>query len=459
MGPRWNRAKFRLGVLASLLAAGSVQAQVQAPMDPAMERQVEDAYRQVLRQPGDLAAWSRYARLQVDGGNYEGGIAALERLMLQPDYPPGLPLEIGTLYFRLGSYAMAEAMVRQALDDPRLPADQRAFGQALLRDVQKRNQRSQLSGHASFGLRTQTNPAYRSSESTVLSGGLAVPLPASQQPDSDWDASLGLSLRHLYDLETQNSAAINTTFGVHVVDYHDSRGGLTATPTNAYDLLLLDFTTGIDFKPLPASLPQLTLRPHVAFSHLSAQGHRYLDSKGVGLDFVLRMDERTLAEVTLDVHSRDFNRRVDLANADEVSGRLAGVRGRLVREFAPGHVLAGDIAFRSNRTYRQFNDYDQQEARVTYSYSYASPVASLQGGWTTSAWLAGVRRDYDAADPSISAATSRRDTEWRIGLGQVVPLADRWFAQFTLEHARNRSNLPNFRYRNTSASATVLRSF
>lgn len=429
-------------------------------MDPALERQTEEAYRQVLQQPQDLALWSRYARLQVQGGNYEGGIGALERLLLQPNYPPELPLEIGVLYFRLGSYAMAESMARRALDDPRLPPEQRAFAQSLVQDAARRTQRTQLSGNVTFGLRSQTNPTYRTSASQVLSGGVLGPLAADQRPKSDWDANLGLRLQHLYDLELQNSAAVSTGFGAYLVDYHSSSGStLRAGSTKPYDLVLLDLNTGIDFKPLPSDLPGLTLRPHVAFTNVMAQQHGYMDTKAVGLDLAYRPDERTLFDMTVDVQHRSFEQRVDLTNAAEVGGRLASVRARLSRELKPGHQLTAEVALRSSSTYRTYYDYDQQEARVTYAFSYASPVAASRGQWTTSVWLGALQRQYDAADPAVSPGTARKDDEWRLGVSQSIPLADRWFALFSLEHARNRSNMPNFHYRNTSASATLLRTF
>jgi tetratricopeptide (TPR) repeat protein len=456
---RSKRTRWALGVAAAALSAAA-HSQVIAPMDPALERQVDEAYRQVLQQPADLAAWSRYARLQVQGGNYEGGIAALERLMLQPGSPPELPLEIGVLYYRLGSYAMAEAMVRRALEDPGLSPAHRALAQQVLRDLAKRNQPSQLSGSFSFGVRSHTNPAYRTSESQVFSGGVLGPVAPDQRPDSDWDAHLGLRLHHLYDLDLQNSGAISSTLGVHVVDYHQSRGSsLTATPTRAYDLVFAEASTGFEFKPMPESAPGLTLRPHVALGGVLAQQHKYLDTRGVGLDVTYRFSERTVIDGTLDVHRRDFEQRIDLTNANDVSGRLSGVRARLTHEVAPGRVLTGELLLRKYRTDRAFYDYDQQEARFGYTVSYGSPMAALPGTWSTALWLAAQHRSYDAADPSVSAATTRRDEEWRVTLSQTIPVADQWFALVSIEHARNRSNLPNFRYRNTSAAASLLRTF
>lgn len=429
-------------------------------MDPALERQVEEAYRQVLQQPTDLGLWSTYARLQVQGGNYEGGIGALERLMLQPNYPPELPLEIGVLYFRLGSYAQAAAMAQQALSDSRLPPEQRQLAERLVRDATARTRTSQLSGHAVFGLRHQSNPGYRTSESQVLAGDVLGPVAAEQRPKADWDASAGVRLQHVYDLDLQNSGAVSTNFGAYLIDYHGSRGStLVAAPTRPYDLAILDVNTGFEFKPSPASLPGLTLRPFVAFGDVSAQWHGYLRTRAAGLDAFYRLDERTLFDATADVQRREFSQRIDLSNAADVSGNLASLRLRVVREVAPGHVLTGEAALRRNSTYRTWFDYDQQEARISYARSYASPIAASRGTWTTSVWLGQQHRRYDAADPSISATIVRTEDESRIGVTQTIPLAEQWFVLGSVEHARNRSNVPNFRYRNTSVSASVVRTF
>ena len=69
------------------------------------------------------------------------------------------------------------------------------------------------------------------------------------------------------------------------------------------------------------------------------------------------------------------------------------------------------------------------------------------------------RAENDAPDPGVNANAARTDDEWRLSLNHAVPLADQWLALFSVEHARNRSNLPNFRYRNTSVSASLMRTF
>ncbi|RZJ25839.1 MAG: hypothetical protein EOO54_04985 [Haliea sp.] len=412
-----------------------------------------------MDQPEDLTLWSKYAQLLVQAGNYEGGIAALERLLLDPATLPGVRLEVAALYFRLGSYAMAETMVRTALADSRLQGEQRTLAVALLADVQKRNQRSQLSGNFVFGLRHQTNPTYRTDRGQVFSAGVLGPLAADQRPDAGNDLNLAVRLQHQYDLDLQNSAMIASTFGAALVDYRSSSGSrLEAGLNRPQDLGLLEFTTGVQFKPFPSAVSGLTLRPHILLSYLSAQRHELFNARGLGLDLAWRPNERTLLEMTLDGQERDFESRVDVRDAGLISGRLYGLRARLSRELVPGQVITGEVAARRNRTERDFYDYDSQEVRITYAFSYPSPVAK-GGWWTTAVWLGGLRRSYDGPDAVVSAIETRKDREFRFGVSHTVPITPAWSLMFMADHARNSANLPNYRYKNTSVSGAIVRTF
>ena len=444
-----------VGAFGFLLSCGAA---AQGSGAVALERQTDEAFRQVLQQPQDLSGWSRYAQLLVEAGNYQGGIAALERLLLEPNASPDLRVDIAVLYYRQGAYAMSEALLSTALADSRLQGDKRALAQALLDETRKRGQRSQLQGVATLGVRHQTNPSYRSDAFQVLSGGLPGPLAPEQRPHSDNDLSLGLRINHLYDLERQNSAAIATNFGAYLVDYRSASGRqLVAGETKPYDLQVLDLSTGLQFKPLPATMSGLALRPHAILSNVVAKNHQYLRNQGLGIDLSLRPDERTLYELTVDGVHRDFAERVDVANANLQDGHLYSLRARVSRELAPGQVLVGEYAMRRSTSRRDMYDADSHELRAVYAITYGSPV-SKGSHWTTALWVGALNRAYDAPDPAVST-TVHKDREWRMGVNQTIPLVPQWSLLLSAEHARNQANLPNYRYKNTSVSVTVVRSF
>lgn len=455
--PKRTRHLAGLATVLGLMASSGAMAQSDAAI--ALERQTDDAFRRVLQQPQNLGQWTEYAKLLIKAGNYEGGIAAMERLLLEPGATPDLRVDIGVLYYRLGSYAMAEAMFATALADDRLQGDNRALAETLLADTRKRSQRNQLRGVVTLGLRHQTNPTYRSDASQVLSAGVLGPLAADQRPNDDNDISVGLRLNHRFDLERQNSATIATNFGAYVVDYRSAHGSqLVAGENKPYDIQLLDLNTGLEFKPAPAAAGGLTLRPHIIVANLVAKRHQFLRNYGVGLDLNWRPDERTLYEFTIDGVRRDFNERADIANANLQDGRLYSMRGRVSREVAPGQVVVGEYAFRKGTSDRDFYDFESHEIRATYAITYQSPVAK-GSYWTTAIWLGALNRTFDGPDAAVSATETHKDREWRVGINQTLPLAPLWSLILSAEHARNRANMPNYRYKNTSVSGTVVRSF
>ena len=453
--PRNSRT---LGVFL-LSALAGVGASAQTDGSTVLERQTNEAFQRVMQQPENSSLWTNYARLLIQAGNYEGGIAALERQLQDPASGPEVRVDLAVLYYRLGSYAMAETLAREALADQRLQGSNREFTQKLLSDVTRRNQRSQFSGSVVLGLRHQSNPLYRTDDTSVYASGALVPVTAGQTPQSDKDASLGARLRHVYDLELQNSATIVSNLSAFTVKYRSpSSGQLQATPTRAYDLVGYEFDTGVEFKPASDTLNGLTLRPYVKVADLRAQKEAYLSAAGGGLEAILRADEFTLYEVGFDAQRRNFADRIDNPNAAQLDGTLYTLRARIGREIASGQALSGDYVYRRNSSGSSLYDFSSHELRGTYSITYASLFANGQP-WTTTAWAGATRRDYGAADATVLAGTTRADREWRLGLSQTIPLAQAWAFVLSVENARNDANLPNYKYRNTSVSGSVILNF
>lgn len=444
------RALCSSAVALATLSLACTTALAQTPGNQPLERQVDEAFRQTWRSPADGDATARYARLLEQSGNYEGAIAALERQLLDPNAPPGVRVDLGVLYYRLGSYDMAANLLRRALDDPRLDPVQRGQVETLLKDIGERTQASRFDGQVVLGLRAQTNPSSRTSRDTVLAGGAPVAVPDQLKPDSDTDVQLGLRLNHQYDLGKQNEATIVSSLAAQIIKFSSSSGSTLQAggQVDPYNLALIEVNTGLRFKPL-VSAPGLTLRPYLVAATLSAQGHRYLSNHGTGLEAAYSLNDRTFIEGGYEYRYNDYATRIDAPTGSDLDGTSNQLHVRLTRELAPGQVLSGELRTRWQRTQQRFLDQDSQEARVTYLRSYASP---FQGGglWTTSVWGGVQRRSYDGADPAIDPSTTRRDTEWRIGVGQTVPLSAAWSLIVQLEHSTTDSRLPNYDNKNTS---------
>jgi hypothetical protein len=405
----------------------------------------------VLKAPNDPTLGRSYATLLVQSGNYEGGIAALERLLLDPQAPVSVRVDLAILYYRLGSYVMAEGLLRQAMADGRITPELMRQVQNLLPDVARRNQVSQWDGLLMLGVRSQTNPMARAHHDWVYSGGKLDVLPKEYQPKSGVDVQALLRLDHRYDLGHQNEAAVVSSLLAQVVNFTSSSGSqLQVNQVKPYDLHVAELTSGVRLKPMPTEMPRVSMRPYVTLTDLAAQGHSYLHGRGAGVEMEYRADERTLLSVGYDHRRYRYAKRIDVPDAAVMGGPDSGVRVYLSRELGPGHVLSGEIKVRKHDTARPQYNHNSVETRMTYAASYISPIEGMAGYWSTSVWAGVVRRNYGGPDVAVHPTVSRKDTEWRLGVAHSMPLSHGLSLLLQLEHVRGDANLPNFQNKNTS---------
>lgn len=65
------------------------------------------SFQETLRKPSDPATLMAFAEIAIKIGDLEGAISALDRLLLIDGDQPEVKLELGVLYFRLGSFEAA----------------------------------------------------------------------------------------------------------------------------------------------------------------------------------------------------------------------------------------------------------------------------------------------------------------------------------------------------------------
>jgi hypothetical protein len=445
----------RMAAIAVCLSALSVPAWAQSAAVPS-QTEVDQVFHDVMANPASVDLRTKYASLLVRSGNYEGGIAALEGLLLAPDAPANIRLELAVLYYRLGSYAMAETYLRDALADPRLDAKQKDEAQSLLRDVVARNKPSRLSGMVMLGVRAQTNPTGATDNGTVLSQGLSVPRGSDFGPKSDTDVHVWALLDHVYDLEQQNEAAIATTL-VGYANHFSSVGSYSnqAGSNKPFDLTVVAGSTGLRFKPMQ-SQQGLTVRPHLLFGGATANGSSYFTTGGWGIDGEYRFKDSVTYGGAYENSRLTFPARDDIANAPSLGGSRQVLRLNASMETGTNRFLLTELGFVDHDGNVAYTGYRGPELRVSYIFNYASPLSAGALPWATTITGSAARRDYRAADPSISLLTTRQDTEWRLGLINVAPVSRDMAVQFQLEYANTNSNIPNYSITNTSGTLGVI---
>ena len=122
--------------------------------DPELDRLFE----RMLREPANLDIMFQYAQKAVENGNYDAAIGTLSRMLLFNPNLPRVRLELGALYFQLGSYEAARTYLTQALAATDMPADVRERASAYLAEIDRRTARSVLTGSLTVGARWHRTP-------------------------------------------------------------------------------------------------------------------------------------------------------------------------------------------------------------------------------------------------------------------------------------------------------------
>ncbi len=442
----------------SMAVIGSATAQQVSSAD--VQRQVDDAFREVLAKVDSKDARLKYASLLVQAGNFEGGIAALEGLLLAPNAPASLRVELAVLYFRLGSYALAEAYLRDAIADSRLDSALKKQAETMLLDVVKRNKISSLTGTLMAGLRGQSNPTAATKASQILSKGVLLPRDERARPKSDIDGQLWGKLDHVYDLGAQNEASVVTSL-VGLIDHYASVDSYAYRPesTKPYDVATIAGTSGVRFKPFPAEVQNLTLRPHLIFGDTLLNGHQYFSAGGLGLDGSYRVSDRLTWSGVYAVKRFSYVSRPDITDSTLLGGVEHSTRVRSVVEVGVNKVLMGEVGFVDRSAKRSDFEFSGPEAKLAYIFTYADPVANTGHNWTTTIVGSALQRRYRGVDPAVDPNIRRRDTERRMTLQNVMPFSRDMSLQVQLDYTDAPSSLPNYDYSNVAGSVNVLWNF
>ncbi|MBS0519348.1 MAG: tetratricopeptide repeat protein [Proteobacteria bacterium] len=100
-----------------------------------LRRAYDEAFQQTLLRPSDAETLAKFAQIAVQFGDIEGAISALERLLLVEGDLPEVKLELGVLYFRLGSKEAARTYLEAAKASPDAPNEVKERAETFLKAV------------------------------------------------------------------------------------------------------------------------------------------------------------------------------------------------------------------------------------------------------------------------------------------------------------------------------------
>ncbi len=386
-----------------------------------------------------------YIRASAATRDYEGAIAALERLL---SYNPGLTrvkYELGVLYFRIGSYAMAVQHFEDAAEDPQLEPGIRARIAAYLPDAKKQLQQSRFSGVIVTGLRYNSNVAGVPDNGLLRSFGAVVPSAGPYRSRGDTSAVAMAEISHVYDFQTPRKLTWESSFA-----------GYAASQFRQTDLnaTFFDVSTGPRFAVFDDPLNGVTLRPYLTGGSSTIGGRSYVSSLGGGAS--LNVPLSPFVSFTPGIEARgvsvsdpaSFGNLGTVNTGSLVTGSLAG--RWLITD---GLTFDGRLSYARNQAEQAFGTSGQWGVGASLTQEFAPPSDLIGVNWSATAFVRYTSVRFDAPDPTVDPGLARRDGQTRLGVQLDAPFTRTLGLNVIVQQTRNDSNIETFRGKSWSFMA------
>ncbi len=455
----WNLSTILLCLIAllALFSPGRAAAETAAGEDTASLQTQKDAlFQRMLQDPANLDVAFAYADVSTRLGDYEAAVSALERMLLfNPDLPR-VRLELGALYFRMGSFGLArDYFDRAAAANP--PPEVRARVDQYLADIEKAESRHRLSGYLLFGGQYQTN-ANVAGSSTILSpiGPVLLNNQFTKQPSGSIFGSG--SVVYSYDLQTQTRDTLDVTGATYLNHYFNSL-------VNRLDLALLEVTAGPRFNFPNGGLigdTAASFRPYAIFDEVGLGWDQYFLAGGFGIDYNQLVWSDLALRGVFEFRQKSFTNAPTRPLSTGLNGSDKLVSLQLNKPITSNSVLGLQFDYLDQST--QLPYYTNMSYAVTGSYRvrYDDPLGMTKYPWESSAFVGRLWSNYASPDPCcVTTATpdtiafpsgfsSQLTQRWRFGVTQTWQVLPNAAIVLQLERDIISSNLPLYAYSNTS---------
>jgi tetratricopeptide (TPR) repeat protein len=453
-GSRPSVRRFRGFVLLSLLAVGLLGTSASAQTLTSTEREQLEAqkaklFQQILRQPDNLDVAFAYADVSAKLGDNEAAVSALERMLFFNPNLPRVQLELGTLYFRMGSYEISRSYFEKArAANP--PPEVAARIDTYMAQISKNDSPQQLTGYFFAGVQHQSDANIAPGSPLVHSPVGDVLLNSQFVKKSDENFFATGSVLYSYDLGNQDRDAIEVV-GTGFANHYGS--------VTRLDLGLVEATVGPRFnfsKPLPW-LETLSLKPYGIANDVSLGGNQYFHTFGVGTEgTALLWDDLRLKSV-FEFRSKGFNNAPDrpVSNGLDGSDKLVSVIASKPITANPYTELNLEFDFLNQDTKLAYYSNNSYAGSAAYRIRYDDPIKAFSYPWETTIFASRSWANYSAPDPCCvtgppAGLSQRFDRRWRFGVSQSIQVAKDVAVVLQVQRDIVSSNLPIYGYTSNS---------
>ena len=427
-------------VWVSLFGTAVAQGPVNASAE--QEREYDAAFQEMLRKPADLDVLFKFATIATKTGDYEGAISALERMLLVNPDLPRVRLELGVLYYRLGSYEVARTYLAAVVATANLPPEVRTRAEQFLTEVDKRENRSRFVGETFAGVRYQSNANLGPPTSSVRLFGQTANLNQAGLGTADWGVVGSGYVRHLYDFGNQDKGTLETQF----TGYANRQFQLSQA-----NVSILDLTSGPRFQAFQGIFEDVTIKPLASLGYIWVNDVAYYGSYGSGVEVASLLGDKLRNTTNLvwrrllyqDSWYLPFN---SLYTGNEWSANTTFM-----------YELTDIVAiFANGNMQRYMTDNSPMYSYVLVGggggmqFRFPDPLFKTDLPWTISLSANVQWWNYDQPDPVVDPVVLRQQNDVILNLTLVVPFDQRTALTVSGGRFVRSSNLPNYEFTNNS---------
>lgn len=398
-------------VAAAVAAAGPTSAQT-AGVEGLTARR-DALFAQTLQDPANLDVAFEYAMVSAQLGDYEGAIAALERILVFAPNLPRVQLELGALYYRIGATEMARTYFEAVRDEP-VPPEVLSRVDTYLAALDRQEKPFLVEGQFTLGGQFQSNANAAPDGGTVVVNGIPLELNEDARSRADVNVFSLVALHFSYDLKNQGDL-IEADF----VTYNN-----LYVEENELNLNLFELTVGPSFSLGRFGLDGSRVGLYSIVGAVALDRSGYSTAVGLGA----RLESQLTDRLTLDHRSEwrvlnYLNSEAYPTVREQTGGEFRNVTtlGLNVgpRTFAS---LTGQTRFVDARA--GYKSFAELGGSARAGYLFKGPNGGILADdrpWQVSLSGGALWRDYRDPDPFINAAEAEEDRVLWAEVGLAVP--------------------------------------
>ncbi len=407
-------------------------------------------FAKMMVEPANLEIAFEYASLSAQAGDLESAISTLERMLIFAPDEPRLQLELGVLYYRLGSYEVARNYLNAALKAPNIPISVKMRVDSYLAEIRDRTAIDRFNGAVVFGTRFQSNATGGTRNDTLNLGWFDFPLPDDAKADSDFNAFVLGNFLYSHDLASQGDRfdVQLLTYGTLYGEHHEiniALAELTFGPVFSLDRFDLDHT---DFG-IYGILGGVTL---------SGDPYQLSGGAGVMLDKALTRDTR--ARLQVEYRHQDYRDSELRPNASDRTGNDIRVVGSLSHQLTDRFAVFASVEGERQHARQDYASNRQIGAIIGGTYLLDPPIGEGSQPWTVGLNFGAIDWRFDGPDPAMFMTTdARHDVEAFVQGSLTIPLRSNWSVQTVLGYRNVSSNDEINAFNDVSLSLGLMKSF